>query len=218
MTENGQLITQVPRLHADAFAGAFELLTTTLRLNGGQAGTRVVSVTAPRAKDGASTVAGNLAVTVAATGRKVLLVDANFRAPALHQLFHVNPRPGLAEVLARGASVNDVIQAGRVPNLWVLAAGAMTGSPHGRLESHELDAVFEHLRSRYDFIVVDTPPVLQYADALHLARVTNGTLLVLSDGAPLRGAQEARRRFDRVQANVLGVVMNRGDPKVGAGA
>lgn len=216
MRDSGQAVVH-PKIHLEAFTGAFELLTTTLRLNGADGGVRVVSVTAPASKDGASTVAGNLALTVAATGRNVLLVDANFREPALHTIFDLKPKPGLAEVLARAASANDVVQSTKVRHLWFIAAGTTIGSPHSALESHELEAVFDHLRTKFDFIVVDTPPVLRYSDALHLARVTNGTLLVLPERASRRTAREARRRLDRVQASVLGVVLNRIDPKLDVG-
>lgn len=213
MRADGTISPLPVMVQPEAFVGAFELLTTALRLNGGQ-GVRVIAVSAPWAKDGASTIASNLAITVAGTGRRVLLADANFRSPALHRIFNLKPGAGLAEVMAGQQELQSAIQPTVHANLWVLPAGIIAGSPHARLESHGLDSVFEKLRGSYDFIVVDTPPVLAYSDAMLLGRVADGTLLVLPERAQRSDVVEARRRMDRVGANVLGVVLNRSTPEL----
>ena len=198
-----------------SFQQAFELLTTSLLLDGKEAGgINTLCVIAAREGYGASTTALNLALTVAGTGRRTLLVDANLRAPTLHQALNVPKSPGLAEVVMKKAALKDAVRAAKTSNLYLLPAGESSESPHAFLQGAALAALFEQVRGSYDFAVVDTPPVLRYPDALHIARVTNGAVLVIpAEGAPRRTEIEVRRRLERADIKVLGIVMNRVHPK-----
>jgi len=195
------------------FVEAFGLLTASLLLSDGKnggGGIRAVCVTAANEGDGASTTALNLALTVAGSGRRTLLVDSNIRTPTLHTPFNLPLSPGLAEILMKKAAVKEAVRATKISNLYLLPAGGSSSSPHALLQPALLSALFEQAVGSYDFVIVDTPPALRYPDAMHLARLTNGAILVLpAEGAPRRAELEVRRRLERVDANILGIVLNR---------
>jgi capsular exopolysaccharide synthesis family protein len=194
---------------------AFELLTASLVLLDQKDGVlHTVCVVAAQEGYGATTTALNLALTVAGTGRRTLLIDGNLRAPALHEPFAVPQSPGLAEVLTKKTALKDAVRAAKTSNLYLLPAGKVEVSPHALLQSASLQTTFEQVRAGYDFAVVDTPPVLRFPDALHIARATNGAVVVIpAEGAPRRAEIEVRRRLERADVKVLGIVMNRIDPK-----
>lgn len=194
------------------FQQAFELLTSSLLLHDGKEGSGIdtVCVTATQLGSGVSTTALNLALTIAGSGRRTLLIDANLRAPTLHQPFNFSLSPGLAEILMKKATFKDAVRATRTSNLYLMPAGAPAGSPQPLLQPALLGPVFEQAKSNYDFAIVDTPPALRYSDATHIARFTNGVILVLpADGAPRRAEIEVRRRLERADVNILGIVINR---------
>jgi capsular exopolysaccharide synthesis family protein len=195
------------------FVEAFGLLTASLLLSDGKngdGGIRAVCVTAAHEGAGASTTALNLALTVAGSGRRTLLIDANMRAAALHVPFNVPVSPGLAEILMKKAALKDAVRATKISNLYLLPAGTSSSSPHALLQPAILSTLFEQVRGSYDFAIVDTAPALRFPDAMHIARLTNGAVLVLpAEGAPRRAELEVRRRLERVDANILGIVLNR---------
>ena len=194
-----------------SFQQAFELLTSSLLLDGKDSGgLDTVSIVAAQEGTGASTTALNLALTIAGTGRRTLLVDANLRTPTLHQSFNVPQGPGVADILLKKVALKDAVRASRTSNLYLLPAGEVSGSPHTFLQEAALSALFEQVKGSYDFAVIDTPPVVRFTDALHIARATNGAILVIpGDGAPRRAEVEVRRRLERAGVKVLGIVMNR---------
>lgn len=201
-----------------SFVEAYGLLTASLLLgNGTEAGTRVICMTAARPGDGTSTTAVNLALTIAGTGHKTLLVDSNFRAPMLHQAFNTAQSPGLAEVLMKKAALVDAIRATKTPHLYLLPAGALTGSPQVVLQSSVMQPLLAEWKAGFDFVVIDTASALRFPDALHIARAADGTIVVVPAGrAPRRAAMEVRRRLERVGVKIWGIVLNRIDPKEAA--
>jgi capsular exopolysaccharide synthesis family protein len=185
------------------------LLATILLGSDGQA-PRVVAVTAAQTGDGVSTTALNLAMTMARTGRPAAVVDANLRAPVLHKAFGLALAPGLAEVLMGRAELKAATVPTRVPNVSLLPAGGAGTPAQALLSQPGLKEVFDLLRARFDLVVVDTPPILQYPDTLHIAKCVDAVLQVVSSqGASRRDQQETRALLDRVGAPVLGTVLNR---------
>ncbi|HEV8339797.1 MAG TPA: CpsD/CapB family tyrosine-protein kinase [bacterium] len=199
------------------FVEAFGLLAANLVLaDGKNGGTGIHSVAVVGAEEGhgVSTTALNLALMAAATGRRTLLVDANLRSPSLHLPFGLPVGPGLAEMLQKKTVLKDAVKAAKTSNLYVLTGGTLTGSPHALFQSEMLGPIFEQIKATYDFAVLDTPPALRYPDALHLARQADGAIVVLpAEGAGRRAEQEVRRRMERVDVNILGIVLNRMDPR-----
>jgi capsular exopolysaccharide synthesis family protein len=198
-----------------SFVEAFGLLAASLLLGNGATGAgHTICVTAGQSGEGTTTMAVNLALTIAGAHRRTLLVDGNFRTPALHRVFGVPPTPGLADILLRTALLPDAVRETNTSDLFVLPAGSVPNSPQTLLQSQSLGTFLEEMRAVYDFVVVDTAPALRFPDSLHVGRSTEGTILVVSAGwAERQAALEVRRRLQRMNVKVLGVVLNRMDPK-----
>jgi len=196
------------------FVEAYGLLLVSLVLGQNGNPVHVVAITTAHEGGGTTTTALNLGMMVARTGRKSLIIDANLRKPDMHTAFGVEQAPGLAEVLAGTKQAGEAVRPTSIPNLSILPAGKPGVPPQALLVPQRLEAIVADLRGKYEFIVVDTPSVLKYPDTLNLARITDGTVLVVpADGSSRRAQQEARRRLERVDARILGAVLNKVSPR-----
>ncbi|HLI25641.1 MAG TPA: polysaccharide biosynthesis tyrosine autokinase [Chloroflexota bacterium] len=175
---------------------------------------RTIVVTSPGSGDGKSTLAANLAVAMAQAGKRVLLVDSDLRRPSLHQVFGVSNRVGLTTLLLdETLELDDVALDTHVPGLQILPSGPQPPNPSEVLGSRRMRRVLDQMRARADAVVLDSPPVLAVADSLVLAALTDATLLVVRSGHTRRAAAvRAKEQLDRVEARLLGVVVN-GTPR-----
>jgi capsular exopolysaccharide synthesis family protein len=174
---------------------------------------RVVLVTSPGKGDGKSVSAANLALTMAQqVPARVLLLDADLRRPKSHRLLGLDDRqPGLADVLMGGEDLESALMPIPGRNLWVLTAGVPPGQPAELLSSGAMRRVIDTLRTRFDRIVVDTPPIAPLADVRILSPMADGIVLVVRAGVTPRPAIErALAGFDRQR--VLGIVLNDAEP------
>lgn len=168
-----------------------------------------VLIAAPTAGLGKTFVAANLAALLSASNRRVLLIDADLRRPRLHRYFRAAAAPGLAEVLSGELDFKDVVRVDAASNLDLLLAGRARRNPADLLESPRLRELLHQLESRYDCIVIDSPPVLPVADALAFAHLGMQTFLVArSEVSTVREIREAARRLDSVGGRVQGVLFN----------
>jgi len=191
-------------------AQALRSLRTNLAASFPPGGPRLIQVTSSWQAEGKTTTAINLAVVIAQRGSRVLLVDAEMRRPRVHTVFSVPQRPGLAEILAGDGSVRP--HESFVPKLSILPAGAARGDPADLLGSLNLAVFFENARSAFDYVIVDSPPVLGLADSTLLGSRVEGVLLVAGAGSSRRGAVvEAARRMRLVHSPLIGTVLNRAD-------
>lgn len=168
-----------------------------------------VAVTSAMAGEGKTATAANLAVVLAQLGRQVLIVDCDLRKPRLHQVFRVSNRAGLVSQLT-GTAETEPIHPTEVPNLWVIPAGPIPPNPSELLSSDRLRDWLRQMRTRFDFVVLDTPPVLAVADAIIVGRLVDGVVLTLRSGKVTR--EEARLCRDRLRQagiKILGAVLNR---------
>ncbi|MDR7522362.1 MAG: CpsD/CapB family tyrosine-protein kinase [Armatimonadota bacterium] len=187
---------------------AYGLLLASVLLGNNGKPPGIVAVTAAKEGDGATTTALNLALMMARTGRPTVLVDANLRGPMLHALLEIPQSPGLAELLMGRADLKQAAVQTRVPHLALIPAGQADVPAQALLTRSGIGDLLAVMRSRFDLVVVDTPAVLRYSDALHVSRHVDGVLQVVSSrGASRRDQQEARRLLDMVGARVLGAVM-----------
>ncbi|MCH8290030.1 AAA family ATPase [Candidatus Poribacteria bacterium] len=190
----------------------------------------VITSTIPQ--EGKTTIIANLAIAIAQLGKKILLIDADWRRPSLHDVFGVERSPGITDVLIDASSKSDAIRSATdllfgtlklegllnmpgIDHLQLLPAGMKPSTPSELLASREMTHLLDELREEYDVILVDLPPVLPVTDAVVLGPQTDGVLLVYRAGKATR--QAPRRAIDMLVksgAEVLGVVLNDAKPEV----
>ncbi|MBI3971196.1 MAG: polysaccharide biosynthesis tyrosine autokinase [Chloroflexi bacterium] len=174
---------------------------------------RTVLVTSAEAGEGKTTTAANLAVALAQAGFDTVLVDADLRQPALHELFGVRNERGLTSLALRvptAQALVECLQASAVPNLRVLAAGPPTPNPSALLGSKQMAVCLEELAKMAEYVVIDSPPVLALPDPLALAPQVDGVILVINARRAQRGAVlRVQEALESVGARVLGAVLNR---------
>jgi succinoglycan biosynthesis transport protein ExoP len=169
---------------------------------------QIIQVTSPIPGEGKTTTASNLAVVLAQAGNQVIIVDADLRKPQLHEVFGVQAAPGITEALL-GENVDMVVNH-LDGGVHVVTAGAVPPNPSEMLSSSRVGAMLHDLASRYDYVIIDSAPVLPVADAVTLGRAVEGVLLVAQAGRTSRHAvEDALGRLERVGAPVFGIVLNR---------
>ncbi|QDU64457.1 Tyrosine-protein kinase YwqD [Planctomycetes bacterium Pan216] len=195
-------------VHAEAYRG----LRTALYFSMNAHNQNVVQVTSPNAGDGKSTTASNLAITFAQLGRKTLLIDADLRKPRVHRLFNLSGKKGLVSVIRDGADLDDVIHDTGIDGLSVIPCGPLPENPAELLTSPHFEELVEGVREKFDFVVIDTPPVLAVSDPSVVAVRVDGVLLVLRLSKSGRHpAERAKELLSRHGVNVIGVVVNNSD-------
>ncbi len=171
---------------------------------------RLIAVTSATPRDGKSTVATNLALTLADQGSRVLVVDADLRRPQVHTAFGLEQSPGISDVLTGVASIDEAIQGlSGSPTLSLLACGTAVERPTELIGNEGFEALMTELRTRFDYIVVDTPPLLAVTDAALVGAVADGTLVVVrANKTDLGALSTAVSQLRRLRVPLLGVVMN----------
>jgi capsular exopolysaccharide synthesis family protein len=169
---------------------------------------RTLMITSPHDGDGKSITAANLALTMSQEfQRRVVLVDADFRSPAVHALFGLDDAPGLAELLAGEATLDDVMVYIADYRLTVIPSGRTPVFPTELLGSSAMRRIVDTLRGRFDRVIFDMPAVMPLADAGTFAPMADGVLMVVRAGLTQRPAlNEALAAFD--EEKVLGLVLN----------
>ncbi len=192
-----------------ATAEALRSLRSGLTLSGAGRRLKLLAVTSALGGEGKSYTIYNLGLAFAATGLKVLIIDADLRRPRQDVLFRVSRKEGLSNLLAGIGSFDDVLQAHSVvPNIFLLSAGQSTPLASELLESGEIVKILQTARERFDLILVDNAPVLPVADPVQVASHCDGTIGVLRSGQTSR---KALRRFVQILArnriHLLGMVI-----------
>ncbi len=205
---NPELVTVKER--RSHMAEAFRTLRTNLLFAEDGESVKTLVITSPAPGEGKTTTAANLAVTYAQQGLKVLLVDCDLRKPRLAELFEINRKPGLAELLVGESSWEEAIRpVAGVEGLSILPAGTLPPNPTEMLGSAVMRDLLAALREKFDVVIMDTPPLAGGADAAILGGASDGVLLVAKAGAThQQGARLAARELRAVGAKVVGAVMN----------
>lgn len=171
---------------------------------------KTILFTSPSPGDGKSTTIGNMAVSIAQAGKRVIVVDADFRRPRVHQYFGEELTPGMLDVLSGEKSLREAIQPSQLQeNLFLLTTGGRPKNPGELVTSEAFRELIDALRGRFDYVLIDSPPVLPVADPATIASLVDGVYLVtrIRKGVKLT-AQKAKETLDRVGANWLGVIVN----------
>ncbi len=195
------------------FGEAFRSLRTSLVFTSGAEGPRVIAVTSSQPLEGKTTTACNLGMALALGGSRVLLIDADMRRPGLHTMMGAQNEIGLSHLLVGQARVRDAVQQTSEPNLFVITAGRTPPNPSELLSSERMKALLANLRSGpFDWVIIDTPPVLAVTDAVIVARAVSGVVFVI--GSEMTRRVHAERALETLRAGKpksIGVVLNRVD-------
>ncbi len=170
---------------------------------------KAIVVTSPNPQEGKSTIACNLAASLALDGRKVVLLDCDLRKPRLHRAFHVASQPGLTTFLTGNGDREEIIQATQVPNLWFIPSGPVPPSPAELLNSEAFKALVQKLHQKFQHVIINTPPALGFADARVVSTLVDGVLLVMKHHSTSREAgRQTCQLFSQIHAPVLGIILN----------
>ena len=187
-------------------------------LNG--VGRQIIVLTSPESAAGKTTVTSNLGVATAETGRRVLLIDSDFRRPRLHRVFDMPNNTGFTDLLKLSAPIDEgtplkhLIQSTKIPGLSLVTSGPTTNSPSSLLYSPRLVEFLDRVGREFDVVLIDAPPMLQFADARVLGRYSDGVILVLRAGqTKWEAAMLACQRFNEDGTRVLGTILNNWDLK-----
>jgi capsular exopolysaccharide synthesis family protein len=198
-------VRDTPRL---PISEAYRMLQANLKFLSSDKALQVIVVTSSVPKEGKSTVSANLAASMAQLGHQVLLVDADMRRPAQHHIWGLTNAEGLSDVIVGQAEFKAAVSQ-VMPKLDVLTAGVIPPNPMALLDSKRMAVLIENFAETYDFVIIDTPPLLAAADALTLGKMTDGVLLVARPGvADSTNAAAANDLLERSGQNVLGLVAN----------
>ncbi len=168
-----------------------------------------IMITSALSSEGKSFVSANLARNLAASDKRVLVVDADLRHPSQHKYFSIPNRGGLSMLLAGESDLYRAMVHTDLPGLDVICAGRTPPNPAELLASRRMQQLLEEAAGYYDYVIVDTPPVLLVPDAVALSRYTDGTLLVVRwHYATLQSVEEARDALKLAGVRVLGAIMN----------
>jgi protein-tyrosine kinase len=210
-TSNGH---HPPKIYRDAQGSVLEYEKIGAWLtNPAAAGKRLqtVMVVAPHAGTGNTTTAALLAETLAnVKKRRVLIIDSNFRTPGLNMVFQVKNDGGFIEAASDGVPFETHIQPTNRPNLFVLTSGHISLSPAEVFEGEAIDQLISKLREKFDFILFDAAPVVDFPDSLALASKVDSIVLVTqSEKTSVEDAQRAKMNLEQAGGRILGVVLNR---------
>lgn len=190
-------------------AEAFRQVRTNLQFSGPASQQKVLLITSPGPEDGKTAVAVNLASTLANTGQRVLLIDCNFRRPGLRSIFKTSRPDGLSNVLTGQAKFEDLVTSTDSPGVSLLTSGPMPPRPAELLGSQAMRDLLQKAAGNYHRVILDAPPTLLISDALLLATMVDGVILVARAGQNSRGVlKRAREQLQAVNAHIFGAVLN----------
>lgn len=173
-------------------------------------GGAVITVTSSYPEDGKTTVTTNLALMFANSDAKVLLIDGDIRKGRIAKYFKAKSTPGLSDYLSGLVELDEVLHVSNVnDNLYYIPCGTHSPKPYELLESEKMSAFLDELRQKFDYVVIDTPPILLVSDALAVAPKTDGTVLVCRHNLSyVSDIERSLATLNFAKANVLGLVVN----------
>lgn len=205
-----RLVVSDPRA---GFSEAIRTARVSIQLStAAEGGTRILLITSTAEGEGKSTIAVNMALTFAAAGERVLIIDADLRRPRLHKVFALMApgTGGLSELLIGSRSLDDVIRSTGDENLFFIPAGLVPPNPAELLASRRMRLYLDQLREEFDRIIIDGPPSVGFADVLVLSSLASGVILISTLGRTHRQALRLfRRSLLGINARLLGTIVNR---------
>jgi capsular exopolysaccharide synthesis family protein len=195
-------------INSEIYRESYRGLRTSLLFSAADHRPTKILVTSAVAGEGKTTTAVNLATSLAQTGALTVLLELDLRRPRLSRLFDVDHDRGISRFLAGHSELNTGVQETGIPNLFLIAAGPLPPNPPELLGSTRMTAALDLLSRHFEYVVIDSPPVMAITDTLVLSTLVDGVLLVVNAKTPTATAQMARNRLRSVDAQILGAVVN----------
>jgi non-specific protein-tyrosine kinase len=216
--KSANLMAEQGLINQDAFlpsAEAYRILRTNIQYTNPGLSIGTLLVTSSINSEGKSMTAANLAIVIAQTNKRVILVDADLRRPILHKVFKVSNRVGLSSLLLnQGPNLETILARRKTGNLWVLPCGPLPPNPAELLSSAQMESLLAQLREHADIVIIDSPPLLPIADASILATLVDATIFVIEAGrTSSRFCQQGQEILARLGVKPLGVVLNKFEPQ-----
>lgn len=188
---------------------AYKALRTNILYTIRKSGCKKILINSPNPMDGKSTTCTNIGIGIAKTGAKVLLIDCDLRKGKLHTPFFVNSTPGLSNLLSGMKTEKEVIQNTPYEYLQIIACGSIAPNPTELLSSTQMEELIKRLEANYDYIIIDSAPVNLVADALSLAKIVDGVLMVVRENSTTYpNIDNALNKYELIGGNILGFVLN----------
>jgi capsular exopolysaccharide synthesis family protein len=204
---NDMISIKNPKSHA---AEAFRTLRTNIQFSSLDNEIRSIVVTSTQPAEGKSTIISNLAVTMAQSGKKVLLIDCDLRKPSVHKKLGISNQEGLTSLLSKEKTMEEVVKTSNINNFYILTSGPIPPNPAELLGSKRMKSFIAELKGYFDIILLDAPPILAVTDAQILSTLCDGVLLVAAYGqAEKEAVVRAKEAIDKVGGKILGLVINK---------
>ncbi|MFZ7131654.1 MAG: CpsD/CapB family tyrosine-protein kinase [Eubacteriales bacterium] len=193
---------------------AFRNLRTNVHYTNIDKEVKVIQITSSLQSEGKSTIVANYAVTLAQSGKRVLIIDCDLRRPNIHRIFTLPNVSGLTNVLIKEAELDRSIKFTKIENIFVLVAGPIPPNPSEMLESKRMKNIVNTAREHFNVILLDSPPVLPVTDALIISSLVDGTIVTIAVGVTERDAyKHTISSLENVGANIIGTVINKASTK-----
>lgn len=191
----------------------YRILRTNIQSNNISKSLKTIAISSALSSEGKSITAVNLAVTMArGLDKTVLLVDCDLRGGTIHQLLAINPAQGLSDILIDGSVSELTFYKSRIDNLTILPRGGVPRNPSELLGSKKMRRLLEELKSRFDYIILDSPPIIPLTDACVLGALVDGVIFVVqAHKTPRRMVEQAQNLLNRVHAKMLGFVLTQAE-------
>jgi capsular exopolysaccharide synthesis family protein len=199
---------------ASSATEAYRNIRTNLFFSAPAEENKVLTVTSGGPSDGKTTTSCNLALVMAQSGKRVLLIDADMRKPMIHRAMGLGNKVGLSSVLVGACKLDEAVQKPKnnghvVEHLDILSAGPRSPNPAELLDSQSMRNLLEEARGKYDRVIVDTPPVLFVADASIISAMSDGVVMVLKSARSTRTlVSRTREQLEGVNARIVGGILN----------
>lgn len=189
---------------------AYRVIRTSIQFAQAGKELKTLAVTSCMPNEGKSITVANLAVVLTQAGKSVLLLDCDMRNPTVHKNFNLSNKVGLSSCISMGTALSDAVQKTSIEGLYALTGGVIPPNPSELLGSEQMKNVLQRAKEQYDYVLIDTPPVMPVTDALIVSRFVDGMILVIASAeVKVEMARDVKNQLVNAGANILGVVLNK---------
>ncbi|MEC4685101.1 MAG: polysaccharide biosynthesis tyrosine autokinase [Nitrospirota bacterium] len=191
-------------------AESFRSLRTNLQFAVLEKRGRVFHFTSPMQNEGKTTITANLGITLALMGSRTLIIDLDLRKPRMHHIFDISREPGITHLLAGKSDLKEIIRPTATEHLYVIPAGIIPPNPSELLSQQDLSDFLDKIKNEFDYILIDSPPVLPVTDSLLLGRLADTSFIVIKlGGTSFPAVEQAIKQLRSVNVNVAGAIINK---------